>query len=438
MSWCIFKIFSQKLNSLFSTLTLTSALFLTFSSCNNNPVIPKDPEFSLTAEDASCIEAWLSLKTNNAYNVNLFRNDSLIMHINTTAGTDTTILDEGLHPSQNYTYRAEVSIENRIYSRETVIRTMDTTSHNFTWQKWEFGDIGSSVLYDVAIIDENNIWAVGEIYISDTSENGHTVYNAVHWDGSDWKLYAVQYNKLHWPIRTIFAFSESEIWFSAFVKYDGHNFKEILYTTDLIGWEVYKIWGENSNNLYAVGTSGKIAHYNGNKWTKIESGTEYNLNDIWGDYNEKTGEWEILAAGGNILEDREKIILKIDGYSASVANNKGTNWPLSTILFTSPYKYYVAGSGIYIKGINQNNWNNNPHDITTYTISKIRGKTFNDMAASGGVGEVLHFNGVSWRSYFQHTNLAAGNYLGVSIQDRIIVAVGSDNLKAIITIGKRN
>ena len=44
----------------------------------------------------------------------------------------------------------------------------DTTSHNFTWQTWTFGEHSSSVLYDVVIIDENNIWAVGEIYLSDS------------------------------------------------------------------------------------------------------------------------------------------------------------------------------------------------------------------------------------------------------------------------------
>ncbi len=48
---------------------------------------------------------------------------------------------------------------------------MDTTSHNFTFTSWTFGTVGSSTLYDVAIINENNIWAVGEIMIADTSQN---------------------------------------------------------------------------------------------------------------------------------------------------------------------------------------------------------------------------------------------------------------------------
>lgn len=43
-----------------------------------------------------------------------------------------------------------------------------------------------------------------------------------------------------------------------------------------------KIWGSSSNDLYVVGNSGNIARYNGSSWTKIESGTTANINDIWG------------------------------------------------------------------------------------------------------------------------------------------------------------
>ena len=49
-----------------------------------------------------------------------------------------------------------------------------------------------------------------------------------------------------------------------------------------------KIWGSSSNDLYVVGNNGKIAHYNGTSWQRIESGTTLNINDIWGDFNEKT------------------------------------------------------------------------------------------------------------------------------------------------------
>ena len=44
----------------------------------------------------------------------------------------------------------------------------DTTSHNFTWQTFTFGEHSSSTLYDVAIINDSSIWAVGEIYMNDS------------------------------------------------------------------------------------------------------------------------------------------------------------------------------------------------------------------------------------------------------------------------------
>ncbi len=50
------------------------------------------------------------------------------------------------------------------------VRTLDTTSNNFTWQTFTFGDAdaGSSEIYDAAIISEDNIWCVGEVNVNDT------------------------------------------------------------------------------------------------------------------------------------------------------------------------------------------------------------------------------------------------------------------------------
>ena len=80
--------------------------------------------------------------------------------------------------------------------------------------------LAAALLYDVAIIDENNIWAVGEIMIADTSQNGYTTYNAVHWDGSGWELKRITVllrfadNKVEQLIqlKAIFAFNENDIW----------------------------------------------------------------------------------------------------------------------------------------------------------------------------------------------------------------------------------
>ena len=55
------------------------------------------------------------------------------------------------------------------------------------------------MLYDVAIIDENNIWAVGEIYLNDSlGQPDPTPYNAVHWDGISWNL-----KKIYFPTAVV-------------------------------------------------------------------------------------------------------------------------------------------------------------------------------------------------------------------------------------------
>ncbi|MCK7527248.1 MAG: hypothetical protein MZV64_61415 [Ignavibacteriales bacterium] len=51
----------------------------------------------------------------------------------------------------------------------------------------------------------------------------------------------------------------------------------------------------SSNDLYAVGYGGGIAHYNGTSWSKIESGTTTTINDIWGVNDVLNGERLILV-----------------------------------------------------------------------------------------------------------------------------------------------
>ena len=275
-------------------------------SCNTTeppPPPPPDekPTLMLTLEDASSIEAWIKLTTTNLQlpaTVNLKQSASggaTVTQDIVLSYADTVIYIDSLLPNTTYSFHAAIQPSNQaeVKSNELNVTTMDTTSHNFTWQTWTFGEHGSSVLYDVAIINTDNIWAVGEIYMNDSlGKPDPTFYNAAHWDGQKWELKRIFYKGGIWTIRTIFAFNENDIWFSAFVRYDGENFIELPIPNILIGWSINKIWGTSSEDLYIVGNGGNIVHYSGptGGWQKIESGTELNINDIWGNYNERTSE----------------------------------------------------------------------------------------------------------------------------------------------------
>ncbi|NIT55476.1 MAG: hypothetical protein GWN00_04345, partial [Aliifodinibius sp.] len=106
-------------------------------------------------------------------------------------------------------------------------------------------------------------------------------YNAVHWDGQQWELKRITYDGSPWPIRSIFAFSANDIWFDAFVRWNGTNFIQLPIPSILIGHSINKTWGTSSNDLYVVGSKGLIAYYDGS-WQRLESGTDVNLTDVLG------------------------------------------------------------------------------------------------------------------------------------------------------------
>lgn len=316
----------------------------------------------------------------------------------------------------------------------------DTTSHNFAWQTWTFGgNAGSCTLKDVAIINENNIWAVGKIDITDSSINGYTTYNAVHWNGTDWQLKRILYDGNIWTISTVFAFNENDIWFSAFVRFDGDNFIEHPIDPILVGWSINKLWGTSSNDLYVVSNNGNIAIYNGTIWQKIESGTNVDIHDIWGSVNNSTGEKTILAIASFQNYGKGMDLLRLNGLTASKLDTTGLRIAQSSVWLKGSNNIYVVGDGVFYKDkLNEPIWK---HDQSHPFLFKrsIRGNEWNDIIIVGDFGLVSHYNGKSWHHYRGNElpNLS-GSYYSVSIKENTIIAVGDlDNGQAIILKGIR-
>lgn len=112
--------------------------------------------------DVSCTECWIKVETTGISlpeDLTLYR-DNEVVQTATLTESDIVLNDSLLSPSQTYEYKIKVA---GITSEAVTVTTMDTTSHDFSWEAFTFGEHSSSVLNDVAIIDENNIWAVGEM-----------------------------------------------------------------------------------------------------------------------------------------------------------------------------------------------------------------------------------------------------------------------------------
>lgn len=446
-------------------IILLNILLVSLIGCNKPteppappPPIFDEPTLRLEFDDAHCTEAWIKftstkLKIPNTVTLKQYNpnGDSLIHTINLIT-QDTLLHIDSLLPNKTYRYRAEAIANNKVYTtNELIVQTMDTTIHNFTFEMYTFGgEIGGSVLYDVAIINENNIWAVGDILIkSDTSETGYIQYNAVHWNGSHWQLKRIRYyggcsSVEYPPLNAIWAFSENNIVITnggSIGWFNGETVNLDCRVYPLLTGAINKIWGTSINNLYAVGNLGTIVHYNGMSWRKIESHTTLNINDIWGDYNPKTKEWEILAVASDYPSSLNKEILKIVNETVFKLPTSDQMEPLYTVWFMPNKQYYVAGSGIYQKRLLTDlYWKNDPTDITGFATTCIRGNNINDVFGVGAFGDFVHFNGVRWKQY-QEPYLYNGAYTKVAVKGDLVVAVGGNQVslasEAVILIGRR-
>lgn len=118
------------------TLILLPAMLLVSISCNTNQ--PKDisGKMELIVEETSSTEAWLKLAAANLtlpVDVALSKDNELHNSF-TLESSDTLLYLDGLKPNKTYNFRAGVT-GGSVITGKVPVKTMDTTSHNFSWEK---------------------------------------------------------------------------------------------------------------------------------------------------------------------------------------------------------------------------------------------------------------------------------------------------------------
>ena len=450
-------------------LLIIVLLFVGVNCKDEPPVVPPEPpkkEITLTLTDTTCTEAWITVRFANfiaPHYYKLYR-DTTLAFAGTLFANETTFVDEGLLPKRAYTYKA-LRLENNIAKDSTTViaTTMDTTSHEFTFTVDTLGGYGS-VLRDVAIIDENNIWVVGEIYVKNTA--GTVVdYNAARWDGMKWNLVQIPLratpspNSSTYPVplQTIIVFASNEIYVSdggQIVRYNGTNWGEWshlftdLYDTTFGG--VNKLWGTSANDFWGVGNKGNIFHFNKTTWTKVSSPTTVNLKDIYG-----TPDGKQMWACGYYSDKRGTYLLKKEGAASWKIVYDGTtnrifvrsdsiSGALSTVFVPTQNRVMVGTvSGLYL-ATNQTTGAAKRLSFTPDYFpgfpTRLRGNGINDVTLCGAFSFIGHYNGYSWRNY-SALRMEDGPLRSIAQKGNTIVAVGNlqDAIdgKGLIIHGKR-
>ncbi len=411
-------------------------------------MIPGPATVSLSVEEVAVTEAWLNLHMENIkqdYRATVWRDSVQIYH--NAAGEDTLIYDSGLLPAHSYTYQVSLFRDETVVhqSEPVMFTTMDTTSHEFQWEVFEFpSPYGSGVLRDVTIINENDIWAVGEIYADSAQPSKR--YNAVHWNGQQWELKRIPYvyngQPFYHPMNFAFSFQNGEVWFggNGIVKWAENSFSNIEITQNAWGpVAINKIWGISPENVFIVGNEGSIAYYNGSSWQQLGSRLWPDFHDIQGFINLQTGKTEFLAVSSAAFQiPEEKIVLYYDGTRFHEISNEGLPGTIVSLWFKPGKKYYIVGDGVFYTRQPGTFWQADTSHPLIFK-SAIRGNDINDIIITGGFGLVSHFNGVSWHHY-AGSGLPTfyGNYGAVDLKGNLLVTVGWIGEDAIILRGYRH
>ena len=437
-------------------------------SCNSTDPEIKVPEREknfIEAADVSCDEIWLKLKVGDIHlpAAGVIRIDGITEKLFSVTTKDTILYIDSLEANRYYKFQVILANSgDTLTGNEATIKTLDTTSHNFSYETYEFGDYSSSSLLDVAIIDENNIWAVGEIYMKDSlGNNDPKRYNAVHWDGMKWEAKRIYYygacSAVNYPpLKAILTFSDTNIVVTNGGSIGWYNGKEITLDCGvnlLLTGAVNRIWGTSINDIYIVGDAGNIAHYDGNNWTKIESGTNFHLTDISANIN-----GSVFISGINMQESKGVLLRgnRSEGFAVMVNSgiinqselfNPKLYGELQTVWVDDNGTIYTGGNILfwnknnkwdYVKTMPENYIGGNQGASYRGFIYAINGNGSNDYIVAGDRNTLKHFNGKTWTQIGLPYSLTTGiMWWSVEQKGNTAVAVGVKGSKAFIIKLKR-
>ncbi len=440
--------------SLASLLALLALFFV--HSCNNEPPTkPDEPiALSLSLLDSTCTDVELKLSAPSASGQRLvierYAQPAPVVIFDAVLNKpDTSILDTDLLPNTTYTYRAYHLANNakRDSTPALLARTMDTTSHDWTWTMQTFGVL-SSQFDDVAIINDTLAYAVGKVYLNDSlGQTDPQPYGFAIWNGQTWTFKKIFYsgNLIISSIRGIYVSKPNEIWLAggSIFRWDGQSSHAPLVFSRLTlpspNATVEKLWGDSPSNVYGVGNTGTILHYNGSLWRKIESETSLDIYDVYGDGGEVLA---IAADAFSGIQGSKLIRLNVEQPTTLTPQSLSTA-TLNGLWFISNRRYFGVGSSNFEKRKRDSQeWIavSVPSLGNNFTI-RATGQAINDVFITATSSQILHFNGVSWRNFQSHIPAGEKWFRGIKVKNNLVIAVGIDvsspSTRAVVAIGRR-
>ncbi|MCA0447074.1 MAG: hypothetical protein LCH54_12690 [Bacteroidetes bacterium] len=440
---------------------LFTGFLFTFLSCQE-PEEKDNRSLTLSVIESDLTSATLSLQTQElqlpAF-LQLTRNGEPVQSFSLHQA-DTTLSETGLNPALTYSWQVLLKSGEKTVKTSNVAsgKTMDTTSHNFIWTVETIGYANSNLTCGV-IINENDMWVGGTIYPDSASYKDGVKFGFSHWDGVKWtpEIVAARWSPdnpdIKGPVRvsgmtsvengTVFAVAGINL-----VARENNKWVEKTFVSKLIdpSWSkgMDNLWGNSSSDLYLYGVNGGLYHYDGNTLTLIPTNTNLDLQDMHGEYNPKTKEFELLALATRSLQKEGNLLLKISGQTVTPLSLTGMDdYSKDELWFFNGSNYWIAGDGLYYKrSLNDTNWlRKTDYPSSNWLVGDINGWKQNDLIITLHDSHLLHFNGSTWKDFKNDLNLAGLAVGEIYIKDDNILIIGQEfsigTRKGIVIRGKR-
>ncbi|RME60115.1 hypothetical protein D6779_02775, partial [Candidatus Parcubacteria bacterium] len=247
------------------------------------------------------------------------------------------------------------------------------------------------------------------------------------------------------PIKSVLAFGPDEVFFTAISQITYWNGQTQEYI-ECIPVSATKLWGTDRNNIYAVGALGKIAHYDGSGWRRIESGTDVDLLDVWG-----TLEGQTVWSCGYSSDATRTVLVKIvdlqvrwryeDQNHINVFRPDSLSGLLMGVYMDRPQQVFIcSGAGLYLAPANTHGEARRigPGDwFFRARPRRMRASLRNNIFITGDFSMIWHFNGVSWYEEWQFTGRL--RLRGIALKGNMVIFAGLDiqTNRAVIIRGNR-
>jgi hypothetical protein len=188
------------------------------------------------------------------------------------------------------------------------------------------------------------------------------------------------------------------------VHYDGSKWS--LMSSGITN-DLYSVWGTDGRHVFAVGSFGTIIHYDGSQWSLMSGGITNDLYGIWG-----TDGRHVFAVGSS------GTIMRYDGSTWSLMGT-GTSSDFSSIWGVTSANVFAVGKSGTIAHYDGSSWSP-MNSGNTDDLNSVWGAEGNAIFSAGDSGTILSYDGSEWRSMSSGTT---GDLYGLWGADRANVFV---------------